>query len=286
MAKLLAVDLDGTLFYPNQVKRCIPKKNIKFLRKWIDLGNKVVLVTSRSYDFVKNLENEIERPVDMICCTSSQIYVNHELVREVAMPKDTLKDVLNEINTDYCPLAYLVTTKNQPCVINENSSVGRFLMFWYGLWRFFQFKKKEPYVLSNEVFKEELEHGDVYKVMVFFGLNRKKKTFTRELNKVFREKYPSLEFSWVAPVNEITPHDCNKGTGVDYYCNLLGVNKEDVYVVGDSGNDISMFSKFHEHSYCMRHAYTSVRKYAKHTISRVYKLDKLVLKGEKLNESN
>ena len=64
MAKLLAIDLDGTLFYPKRIRKCICKKNVEFLRKWIDEGNKLVLVTSRSTQFTAKLKDEIQRPVD------------------------------------------------------------------------------------------------------------------------------------------------------------------------------------------------------------------------------
>ena len=60
MAKLLAIDLDGTLFYPRRVRKCICKKNVIFLRKWIDAGNKLVLVTSRSTQFTAKLKDEIQ----------------------------------------------------------------------------------------------------------------------------------------------------------------------------------------------------------------------------------
>ena len=86
MAKLLAIDLDGTLFYPKSIRRCICKKNVKFLRRWIDAGNKVVLVTSRSTQFTERLKDEIKRPVDFITCCSSQIIANDKLIYNKAMP--------------------------------------------------------------------------------------------------------------------------------------------------------------------------------------------------------
>ena len=61
MPKLLACDLDGTLFFPKGKKRCISKKNVKFLQDFIDEGNKVVLVTSRSTQFTDKLKDEIQR---------------------------------------------------------------------------------------------------------------------------------------------------------------------------------------------------------------------------------
>ena len=104
--------------------------------------------------------------------------------------------------------------------------------------------------MDNDVFDEELKNGECYKVMVFYGFGKKKKTLSKEINKVLREKYPDIESSWTSIVNELTPVNCNKGAGLEFYTNYLKIDKENVYVVGDSGNDISMFNKFHEHSYC------------------------------------
>ena len=128
---------------------------------------------------------------------------------------------------------------------------------------------------------KEVKEGDVYKVMIFFGLRKNKSKLSKEINKELREKYPEIESSWSLIVNELTPKDCNKGAGLERYCELTNTDPNDLLVVGDSGNDITMFNRFHENSYCMAHAYPSVKKYAKHVITRVYKLDKLVLKGEK-----
>ena len=88
MAKLLAIDLDGTLFYPKCIKRCICKKNVKFLRRWIDAGNKLVLVTSRSTQFTERLKDEIKRPVDFITCCSSQIIADDKLIYNKAIFSD------------------------------------------------------------------------------------------------------------------------------------------------------------------------------------------------------
>ena len=280
MAKILATDLDGTLFYPSKIKTAIPKKNIKFLRKWIDAGNRVVLVTSRGKEFTDGLKKEIQRPVDVLNCTGAQIFSNKKIIREISIPNESLKNILDELDKDFAPLAYLMTTDKYTCLIKDNGQASRFFLHFYKLWRFFQFKKKEPILVDNKVFEKELNEGKIFKVMVFFGLARKKKKMTKEFNKLFREKFTNVEFSWTRIINEITPLDCNKGASLVYYCNALGIDKKDVYVVGDSGNDITMFNAFYENSFCMRKAYTSVRKYAKYTVSKVYKLDKMLLKGE------
>lgn len=279
MAKLLAVDLDGTLFYPRRIKKCIPKKNVLFLQRWIDAGNKVVLVTSRSYQFTERLKEEIKRPVDFITCSSSQIIANNKVIYEDSMPNVELAKILNKIEQNYEPIAFLMTTEKHSCIIKSNRKVHGLFMFVYKLWWWSQFIYREPFISDNDLFQKELESGKIFKIMNFIGLRKNKAKISKELNKEFREEFPEIESSWTVKVNELTPKGCTKGNGVEKYCQLMNIDKNNVYVVGDSGNDITMFDKFHEHSYCMKRGHPSVRKYAKHTISRVYNLEKLILRG-------
>ena len=281
MAKLLAIDLDGTLFYPKNIKRCICKKNVHFLRRWIDAGNKVVLVTSRSTQFTDKLKDEIQRPVDFINCCSAQIIADNKMIFEKAMPKSELKQILDRIEAVYEPIALLMTSENHPCIIKPSRKIAFFYTLFYRIWWWFQFSYREPFVASEKLFYEELENARVFKIMTFIGIRKNKAQLAKELNKEFREKFPEIESSWTAQVNELTPRGCNKGNGVERYCELTGINQEDVYVVGDSGNDITMFNKYYEHSYCMKRGHPSARKYAKHIISRVYNLENLILEGEK-----
>ena len=281
MAKLLAIDLDGTLFYPRRMRHCICKKNVKFLRRWIDDGNKVVLVTSRSTQFTDRLKDEIKRPVDFITCCSSQIIANNELIYDKAMPNAEIKEIINRIEKAYEPIAFLMTTDNHPCIIKTGRKVAFFYMWFYKIWWWFQFSYREPFIADDDLFNKELDNARIFKIMTFIGLKKKKASISKELNKEFREKFPEIECSWTAQVNELTPQGCNKGNGVEKYCQLMGIDQNDVYVVGDSGNDITMFNKYHEHSYCMKRGHPSARKYAKYIISRVYKLENLILEGEK-----
>ena len=212
MNKVLATDLDGTLFYPRQIGRCISKKNVKFLRKWIDAGNKLVLVTSRSAAFCDRLEEEIGRPFDLISCTGAQIRANGKLIRNVTVPNNVAEDVVNKVNRTARPIGILMTTDKYPCAIRDSHRGStKFLMFFYKIYWWFQFKYREPYHLSNKDFNLETKDGLIYKMMIFFGFGKKKNNFAKEMNKSFREQYPNVEFSWTTIVNEITPKGCTKG---------------------------------------------------------------------------
>lgn len=281
MSKLLAVDLDGTLFYPKQLTRRISKKNVAFLRKWIDQGNKVVLVTSRSYDYTQKLLKEIQRPVDHINCLGGQIRINNELVRNKPIDKEHLKSVLNEIKENYDTLSFLMATTDIPLVMSDNKNLGWLGKGFYKFWYFWQGKYKEKYVCDNKVFDEQIAKGHTYLTRILFGIKKKNSLIAKELNKQLRERFPDIEFSWTDIIIEMTPAGCTKSESLKFYVEETGFDKNDVYVVGDSGNDITMFQEFYEHSYCMAHSYSSVKKYAKHVISRVHNLDGLVLEGEK-----
>ena len=156
MAKLLAIDLDGTLFYPKRIRHCICKKNIVFLRKWIDAGNKLVLVTSRSTQFTAKLKDEIKRPVDFLNCCSSQIIANDKLIYDQCMPNEELKQILNAIEETYEPIAFLMTSENHPCIIKYSRKVNRIYTFFYRVWWWFQFSYREPFTVDNEMFEKEL----------------------------------------------------------------------------------------------------------------------------------
>jgi len=274
MSKLLATDLDGTLFYPKKFSRCIPKKNLEFLQRWIDNGNRLVLATSRSLQFISRLSHEINRPFDVMTNNTSQIIIDEKLVRDEYMDNKKVAKLLTSIDRKYHPIAFLMSTWDYPCVIKSNRSVGKALLFFYSIWWKLQGQLREPYVLDNKIFQRQLEEGKIYKVVIFFGLRHKKNAFSMDLNKTLRNDYPGFEFSWVGIVNEITNKNCSKAIGLDYYCNYLNIDPKDVYVAGDSGNDISMFKKYHENSFCMKHSHISVQRYATYVVPSVHDIEK------------
>jgi len=281
MEKILCCDLDGTLFWPRTIFRVIPYKNVKFIRKWIDLGNRFVVVSSRGPEFMHRIKKELERDFDFLAYTGSYIVHDGKIVKNASIPGLRMKEVLDQIDERYKPLAYLMNVDGLPLLVkNARIKIG-FLAFLYKVYWRLGFKRREEYILDNDIFDEALLHHNVYKVMIFFGLKKNKQEISKEINRRLREEYTDIESSWTKMINELTPLNCNKGSAIESYCRHMSIDKDNVYVVGDSGNDITMFNKFYENSYCMAKAYPSVKKYAKHVIRRVYKLDNLLLKEEK-----
>jgi Cof subfamily protein (haloacid dehalogenase superfamily) len=283
--KILACDLDGTLFYPKQRKTYISSKNLAFLRKFIDKGNKLVLVSSRSEFFVKKVIAEIDRQVDYIASTGAKISIDNNLIQNKHLNGDELSAILSEIQHDYRPVGYLASSEKFPLMIKAAREVNRFFMKLYAYWyRLYFGIYYESFIYDKDIFDKEVLSNEVFGAKIFFGLMPKKNKINKEINKQLREKYPEIESSWIGMAIELSPRGCNKADAIQTYVDYLNADKDDVYVIGDSGNDISMFLKFKEHSFVMKHAYPSVKKYAKYEISRVYKLDKYVFEKEQTNE--
>ena len=73
MGKLIAVDLDGTLFYPKHRFKLISDKCASFIRRRIDKGDNFVVVSGRNGDFGQKVIKRVGRTMGIIGCNGSLI---------------------------------------------------------------------------------------------------------------------------------------------------------------------------------------------------------------------
>jgi Cof subfamily protein (haloacid dehalogenase superfamily) len=277
--KVIATDLDGTLFYPRKRIRMISKDNCAFINKFMDDGGKILLVSGRNRYFGEKVAQNLHRQVDVVGCNGSFILDDGHLIKESFFNKDSLRKILNETCREYKIPIVMLFTKRHNLVI-PRSGVGWFTGLCYSTYEFFQGTYREPVVRSDKVFYEELEGGEVYKAMLFFGIIPKRKVQAREANKLLRLRYPEAEFSWVEQCIEITPKGASKSEGIAFYLDYNHLSRDNVLVIGDSGNDISMFEAFKEESFCMDHSPDEVKKHASYVIKRFYDLDRYIYPSE------
>lgn len=276
--KLLAIDLDGTLFYPKRKKTLISTKNLKFIREFLALGNKVVLVTSRNQKFAEMTAETIGYPLDLICTNGAQIILNGKLIQDIYFAKHEALKVYEELSAIMTPLSWFLDTNKyrNMMYINTNSKpLQKFFEYYYK----FQGIYREDYYADKELFLKELKEGHVYRLLMYFGIRKKNHKKARLLNKFIRDNYPDLESSWIGSMIELAPRQINKGNSLKYLINQINFNPENVYVAGDSGNDISMFKAF-QNSFVMKHASIYVKKHAKNRIRYISDLRKILLDKE------
>ena len=118
--KVIATDLDGTLFYPKKRLRMINTNNKLFLRKFIDEGGKVVLVSGRNLRYLEKVKRKLNRPVDAIGCNGAFIKVNDDFIKKSYMNNLKLVKALNDMNLYGCIIGKAYYTGD----INLEEAIG------------------------------------------------------------------------------------------------------------------------------------------------------------------
>ncbi|MCQ2772319.1 MAG: Cof-type HAD-IIB family hydrolase [Bacilli bacterium] len=280
MKKVIFTDLDGTLFYPKAKRKMVPGKNKNFIERFVSDGGKLVLVTGRGHMFAEKVCDYIDHQVDYICCNGASIYTNGIPIKEEAFDPELLKGIINFVHDEYKVKTVILFTKHRNMVFPVDG-LALWVKFFYPIYMAMQGAYKEIIVKNDAAYLEELDKGEVEKAMIFFGatplVSNRAKEANKELRKIFGDK---AEFSWTNQCIEVTPFGCSKSNAISYYLDYNQINADNIMVVGDSGNDISMFEAYKEESYCMAHAHDDVKKHANHIIKRFYNLEDYVYPSE------
>lgn len=270
--KIIATDLDGTLFYPKHRFKMFSPENKKFIRRFIDEGGRVIIVSGRNRYFGQKVVQRLGRNIDVVGCNGAFVLVNGEVVHEEPIANEGLNELINKIKTKHRPAGVFVMSKEHNMILPTK---GFYLPYRLG-YRFYEIGQgtyREPSKKSSKLLHEALMSGTVYKIMLFFGVTKKAINRAYEAVKLLKEEYPDYEFSWCGELIEINKKGCTKANGLKHYLDYLKIKHDNIMVVGDSGNDISMFKSF-PNSFCMSHADKSVREHAKYIIDSVHELEK------------
>lgn len=276
MPKIIATDLDGTLFYPKDKVNMISAANLYFLQSFIDDGGEVILISGRSWDFCQKVIEKIGRKVSVISYNGGCVFDGEKLIKSEVIDNNVVSEIIEEVARDYHNTGvFLMSKKGLTVKLKYKSKLMKTL---YRNWYRGQKALAENYIDGYDVFDEELKNGTIYKFMLFFGLGKRNRQKAGKVTSILREKYDHIEANWSENVVEITGKGVIKANSLRELCKLKGYKDEDVIVVGDSGNDISMFKEFPENSFCMNHAPESVKKYAKYTLNKFEDLCRYISK--------
>jgi Cof subfamily protein (haloacid dehalogenase superfamily) len=274
MGKIIATDLDGTLFYPKDRKGMIYGNNLYLLQSFIDGGGRVVLVSGRSIFYARKVIEKIGRDCAVVAYNGAYVYTDEKVIYERKMENQALVDLVKDTITAHRVPAIFLMGADGMFVKLRNDNF--FVRFFYKLYYRHIGIYAEDMDLKTSSFDTELNKGHIFKLMFFFGLGKKNKRRAMEINKFIRNNYEMFESARSDNVIEVTAYGCSKGNGLIQYFKSTDADKDDIYVVGDSGNDISMFKEFYQHSFCMSHAAESVKKYAKFTIDKFEDLSRYI----------
>lgn len=271
MIRLIATDLDGTLFYPKRRFKLLSTKNRRFLREYLKRNDRhVVLVSGRNIDIARKVSRRIGS-VDMIACNGSIIFQNEKVIEDHPMDPNEIREFLKENGDRTGAIGWVFMSDRHPMVIVPVRG-GIFSHCFLRLYLMLQFAYRERFLIGEKYLKRLLEdeNARIYKMMAIYGIGEKKIETARKETEKFIDAYGTrFEVLWSNQSVEFMNKGVNKANALQKFINVLELKKDEVAVVGDSGNDIPLFESF-ENSFAMAQAPEEVKRKAKTEIEGVY----------------
>ncbi len=215
MKKLLASDLDGTLIHNGQISD-INKKSILKLRS---KNNFFGVSTGRPYNGVAFLKEELNIDIDFYVLLNGALVLDKNL--KVLKHEKIQFNILKQIVEKYkdCNLLGIDTGFETTILIGtcnycwENTKYDHIDNI-YG---------KECSLISIDLSNRDI--NEIYKV-------------EQEINNEFSDYVVAYRnYTYI----DIVPKGCSKGLGLKTAIENFDVSIDDVYVIGDSFNDVEMF---------------------------------------------
>lgn len=268
MIKLLAVDLDGTLLYPKKYISLISRQNKKFLQEFASSGGIICCVTGRNPRFKKKIEKKIKNKVYYIGCNGAfNIDKEDNIIAEHTLDNKIAEDIFNDLNKDETIMGYFLI--NMEDAIICYSKISRFISFCIRIIARLRLSFSEIMVSNRKTFFKHLKSEKIHKLSPIYGMNKKFNQQVYENLKIFKAKYgDKVNIENSNSVLEITAANRNKLNALDELINLLGISRDEVAYIGDSGNDICVFDNY-PHTFCMSHTDKGIKEHAKYVVDHV-----------------
>ncbi|MBO4668080.1 MAG: HAD family phosphatase [Bacilli bacterium] len=277
MIKLIATDLDGTLFYPKKKIRLLTRHNKKFLKGYVQSGNKLVLVSGRNYPIANRIIHKVKANIDMIACNGAVIYQNGVVTKEIPLDTELVKKLYDEnINNELISSWIFMTNKHNMIIVPNG--MGTIMKVGYRIGMLCQFRFHGAYLFGKKYWRKEMNNPDIkiYKAMAIYGLGQKAIETARSESLKYQDLYQdTFSVCWSKESIEFMNKDVNKAIALQGLVADYELKNNEIAVVGDSGNDVPLFQSY-ENSFVMAQAHDDVKKYAHYEIEQVYNLENYI----------
>lgn len=263
MSKLLASDIDGTLL----LNKKIHHKSIENIDRFKNDGNLFILSTGRALCELDSIINEYKLDVDayVLCNGAFILDKSLNIIEDFKIDSDIVykisKYVLSTNNFTLSVLdgykSYLIKSKSilkARNLFNLNSLKKIYKML---------INKSSNLELLN---LNHLKDNDLnINIMSIYSLNdnvEKAENLKNYLNDEFGEYITAYRNKYFV---DVVFKSCSKATGIEKVCKNFNLADNNVYVIGDSWNDLSMFERY-DNSYTFTYAEKTLQKKANKVI--------------------
>ena len=266
MIKLIASDMDGTLLND---KHDIDIETVEAIRKAEEKGIIFAISTGREYDSVKCVLEKHNIKCQCVLSNGAEYRdENGNILKVINIDDVTAKDIMY-ILKEYNMAARIFTSGG---VYTTSSKEDALMEVTYRTMSFNPEMTMEEAkkIAEHETFFENLQYVNDIEEFFKLGLEvRKFVAFHKDVDFISRvkekmEKIEGLAVSSSFSDNiELTQKDAQKGIILKRVVIDMGIDPDNVMILGDSFNDYSMFTEFKE-SVAMKNAIPEVKKIAKY----------------------
>lgn len=273
MYRLIASDLDGTLLYPKRRFTLVYGSNKRFIRYFNQLGGQFVIASGRGLPFCQKIARALKVPCHFIAYNGALVMADGEIIDESPISHEDLKGINAMIEAAHIKLVRTLMAKDQPIVAKAwKLSVGEKL--FTKVYTLMNGRYSEKISVDEQLYDRVLTSEDehVYKFSLLFRTHQEPEV--QPFYEALQKKYGDhLKIVKVKNSIEINGLNVSKGLKLELLAAHLGITKDEVAVVGDDHNDVSMFKLF-PHSFAMLSAVSEIQQQATHQVKRVAQIRK------------
>jgi len=216
--KVLLSDVDGTLYFSNRENDKISISDIEAIERFQEKGHLFGVCTGRSYAGVMSALANYPIILDFMILSSGSIIIvdKNVKIKETLLSLDIVKSVYRLLNLKKCGIS--ITS-------DKGFYFSDYLDYTFSGAQMFENinELKEPYYTNISIESSDIEE-----------LERVKKILTDELNY-------DIEVNRNNQSLDISPKNCNKEIATLELKEYYKITNENIFVIGDSFNDIPMF---------------------------------------------
>ena len=265
MIKLIASDLDGTLFKEHE--QSLPSETLKLIQDITKTGCHFIAASGRQYDNMLHIFETIKDDISFISENGAVCIDKGEVLRRNSLDANLCKEILKAIHDE--SNYEIVVSCDHTCYVEErNMDFVRLVRDEFG---------NTTTVVKNT---EDLDEP-IMKIAIYSN-NDAPENFLNFLKKM-KERF-GTEIKIVTSGNfwmDFIAPGANKGNSLKFYMDKFEVTPDECVAFGDQFNDIEMLESV-THSVAMTTCAPGVEKHAKYSTSDVAQSLKELL--NKLNE--
>lgn len=260
--KFLASDLDGTLL--ESKTNSISPENRQAIKKLREIGHKLIISTGRDLQGVMKSVgqyDDLEYDYLVLCNGALILDKNHNIVYKNYLSNDLVKNLYDNF-FDRKTMGFHLSYEDKNAIFYDGD-LGEYSYFVE------EFKN----VNNEELFSQNYEFG----LLSMFTKDNSIDTVESLKNKIIEIHGDKIEAFRNQSFLDIVSKNCSKGEAIKKVLELEDWNADNLYTIGDSYNDLSMF-KITNNSYTFSYAEEGVKASAKNVVDFVHECIEEMLK--------